>query len=62
MPDVPQIHSPALQQLLAASALVMTLERIASSGVLPEQEEQDIRLLICRACRVFEMPTVAERA
>lgn len=50
-----------LQQLLAASALIVTLERIASSGILPENEEMNVRILICRACRVFEIPSIAER-
>lgn len=51
----------SLQQLLAASALIVSLERIVSSGLLPENEEADIRRLICSACRAFEIPTVAER-
>jgi hypothetical protein len=51
-----------LQQLLAASALIVTCERLASSGRLSEQEESEIRILICRACRAFNIPTVAERA
>lgn len=50
-----------LQQLLAASALIVTLERIASSGVLAENDEADARRLICRACKAFELPTIAER-
>lgn len=51
----------SLQQLLAASACIVALERICSSGVLPESDEASIRLLICRACRSFEIPTIAER-
>lgn len=50
-----------LQQLLAASALIVRLERIASSGILPDNEEADIRILICRACRAFAIPMIAER-
>ena len=50
-----------LQQLLAASALIVTLERIASAGILAESDEADIRRLIVRACRAFEIPTIAER-
>lgn len=50
-----------LQQLLAASACIVTLERIASSGILPDEEEASVRVLICRACRAFEIPTIAER-
>jgi hypothetical protein len=51
-----------LQQLLAASALIVTCERLASSGLLDEQQEGELRILICRACRAFEIPTIAERA
>lgn len=54
------MHSD-LQQLLAASALIITLERIASSGVLSHADERDARLLICRACRAFSIPSIAER-
>ena len=50
-----------LQQLLAASALIVTCERLASSGILPIEQEQDIRRLIVRCCNAFEIPTVAER-
>ena len=50
-----------LQQLLAASALIVRLERICSSGVLSESEEADTRVLICRAYREFALPSVAER-
>lgn len=50
-----------LQQLLAASALLVSAERIASSGILPESEEAELRLLICRVCRAFSIPTIAER-
>lgn len=50
-----------LQQLLAASALVTTCERIAGSGALPEADEQALRVLIVNASRAFEIPTIAER-
>lgn len=50
-----------LQQLLATSALIVTLERIASSGVLPERDEAEARMLIVRCCRAFDIPTIAER-
>ncbi len=59
--DLPQTPRAGLQQLLAASALIVTLERIASRGILPDNEEADIRVLICRACRAFDIPTIAER-
>lgn len=52
---------PPLPQLMAASALIVTLERIASSGVLSEQDEMDARRLIIRACRAFQIDTIAER-
>lgn len=55
------MQTASLQQLLAASALIVQLERIASSGILPENDEADVRRLICRACRAFEIPTIAER-
>lgn len=50
-----------LQQLLAASALLVTCERLVGSGRLPEDEEKNLRLLIVRVCRAFEIPTIAER-
>lgn len=53
--------SANLQQLLAASACIVSLERIASSGVLPESDEAQVRQIICRACRAFQIPTLAER-
>lgn len=51
-----------ITELLAASALITTLERICSSGVLSDADEQDARLLIARSCRAFELPTIAERS
>lgn len=51
----------SLQHLLAASALLVSAERIASSGLLPENEEAELRVLICRVCQAFDIPTVAER-
>jgi len=51
----------ALQQLLAASALLVSAERIASSGILPEEDEAELRILICCVCNAFDIPTVAER-
>jgi hypothetical protein len=50
-----------LQHRLAASALISTLERICSSGVLSPEDECDARLLIARSCRAFSIPTIAER-
>ena len=54
-------QTASLQQLLAASALLVSAERIASSGVLPENDEADLRVLICRVCQAFGIPTIAER-
>ena len=59
--DVPQTHSVGLQQLLAASALIVILERIASAGILAEEDESDVRRLIVRCCNAFDIPTQAER-
>lgn len=53
---------PPLQQLLAASALIVTCEKIVASGRLPETDEQNLRQLIARCCRAYQIPTVAERA
>lgn len=50
-----------LQQLLAASNLLVFAERMASSGRLSEEEEKDVRLMICRVCNAFKIPTIAER-
>lgn len=50
-----------LQQLLAASALVVKCEKLCASGVLPESEEQTLRYLIIKVCKAFEIPTIAER-
>ncbi len=51
----------SLQQLLAASALVEKCRKIAASGRLSEAEEQDLRVLVARASRAFEIDTIAER-
>jgi hypothetical protein len=51
----------SLQELLATSALLVTCEKIAGSGRLPEDEERDLRVLIVRVCRAFDIPTIAER-
>ena len=61
MTDLPQTHSPRLQQLLAASALISALEHICSSGILAEEDEAEVRIIIARCCRAFEFPTIAER-
>lgn len=52
---------PSLQQLLAASALIVTCERLVASGALAETEEQNLRVLIAKCCRAFEISSIAER-
>jgi hypothetical protein len=51
----------SLQQLLAASALIVTCEKIVGSNWLPEAEEQNLRVLITRCCRAYGLATIAER-
>jgi hypothetical protein len=51
----------SLQELVAASAMITALERIASSGTLPVGEEIEIRLLIVRAGNAFMLDSIAER-
>jgi hypothetical protein len=51
-----------LQQLIAASALITTCEKILRSGVLPEGDEQNLRELIVKCCRAFEIAPLAECA
>ena len=53
--------SMGLQQLLAASCLVVKCEKLCASGVLPESDEQTLRFLIAKVCKAFEIPTLAER-
>ena len=50
-----------LQQFLAANALIVTCEQIVGDGLLPEAEEQVMRLLIAKCCKAFEIPSIAER-
>ena len=54
-PDLP------LQQRLAASALLVTCEKIVASGWLPEREEQSLRELLPRVYQTFSIPSPAER-
>jgi hypothetical protein len=51
----------SLQQLVAASALITTLERIVGDGLLDPEREMKARQLIVRCCNAFEIPTIAER-
>jgi hypothetical protein len=44
-----------LREQLAASALIVTCEKICKSGVLPEREELILRVLIVDACKAFEI-------
>ncbi|MHC2163100.1 hypothetical protein [Bradyrhizobium ottawaense] len=50
-----------LQQRLAASALLVTCEKIAAAGWLPEREEQSLRALLPRVYQTFNVPSPAER-
>lgn len=50
-----------LQQLLAASALIVKCEKICALGALPESDEQTLRFLIAKVCKAFEIPCLAER-
>lgn len=59
-PSAPAPQSD-LQQLLAASALIVKLEAICSSGVLSLGEEIAARELIVKAARAFQFDTQAER-
>jgi hypothetical protein len=59
--SIPCDPEPSLRQLLAVSAIIVSAEKIASSGRLPIAEEIELRELIVRVCNVFGMPTVAER-
>ena len=52
---------PSLRQLLAVSAIIVSAEKIASQGLLPVEEEIQLRELIVRICNVFGMDTRAER-
>jgi hypothetical protein len=59
--SIPCDPEPSLRQLLAVSAIIVSAEKIASSGWLPIAEEIELRELIVRVCNVFGVPTVAER-
>lgn len=50
-----------LLQTIAASALIETIEKQCRDGIHNEQEEMRLRQLTVKACRVFEMPSLAER-
>lgn len=52
----------SLQELLAASALIVTCEQICSAGSLSERDEQALRILLVKACKAFEIVPLAERA
>ena len=55
------MSTASLQERLAAAGMIVTLEKLASSGVLPLQDEIDVRLLTVRAAKAFAMDTIAER-
>jgi hypothetical protein len=58
---VPCDPEPSLRQLLAVSALIVSSEKIAARGILPEHEERELRELIVRVGNVFGMDSIAER-
>jgi len=51
----------SLAEIVAASALITKLERIASSGVLSIEDEIDARMVIVKAARAFSFDSIAER-
>ncbi|MCK1367660.1 hypothetical protein [Bradyrhizobium sp. 62] len=59
--SLPRDPEPSLRQLLAVSAIIVSAEKIASRGLLAEQEETELRELIVRVCNVFGVDTIAER-
>jgi hypothetical protein len=59
--SLPCDPEPSLRQLLAVSAIIVSAEKIASSGKLLPTEEMELREIIVRVCNVFGMPTIAER-
>lgn len=59
--SLPCDPEPSLRQLLAVSAIIVSAEKIASRGLLPLQEEIELRELIVRVCNVFGVDTLAER-
>lgn len=50
-----------LRQLMASSALLLSAEKIAASGLLPEREEMELRRIIVDACHAFGIPAACER-
>lgn len=59
--SLPTDPEPSLRQLLAVSAIIVSAEKIASRGLLPLDEEIELRELIVRVCNVFGVDTLAER-
>lgn len=55
------MSTASLQELMAASAMMITLEKIASSNRLPVDEEINVRQLIVRAGKAFGLDSIAER-
>jgi hypothetical protein len=52
----------SLNELLAASALIVTCEKLCALGELPEADEQNLRVLILKACKAFEIAPLVERS
>ena len=58
-PSIPPDRSPEdLQRLLAVVALLTHVERIASSSMLTPEEEGNLRVLIYKVYRAFDLPKV----
>jgi hypothetical protein len=51
----------SLNELVAASALIVTCEKIVAGGFLPEKDEQSLRVILIKACKAFEIAPLAER-
>lgn len=55
------MSTASTEELLAASALIVTLERICRSGVLTIEDEVCARYTIGRAYQAFGVDGIAER-
>ncbi|MEY9806948.1 hypothetical protein [Bradyrhizobium elkanii] len=55
------MSTASLKELMAASALIVTLERICGSGVLFMEEEISARVAISLATQAFGLDSIAER-
>lgn len=51
----------SLLQIVAASALIETIEKQCRDAIHSEQEEMRLRRMVVNACHAFKVPTLAER-